>query len=173
MGSSDASVASWCMSRDTGSTLAEMVRIPPYLGWSAAGLGLGAGAAGVTMISPVSIIGDTIQIVRGDDYALVDGRSLEWSSALWPTLVGASISWGLFYNGALVLTAAGTVVTGGVGITQTVSVDLTAAQTAALAVGYPGTDGRGYSFDVQAVLLGGHSITLQRGTATVLEDYTP
>ena len=135
---------------------------------------LGAGGAGVTMISPVSIIGDTVQLVKGDGYYLADGRSLQWSSALWPDLTGAAITLGLFYYGVAALTTAGVVVTGGVGITQTVSVDVTEVQTALLAKGYPGTEpSRGYSFDVEAVLLSGHSITLQRGTATVLEDYTP
>jgi hypothetical protein len=126
------------------------------------------GVASVTATSPVSTAGTLATIVRGDDYLAADGLALEWSSSAWPDLSGASIAMTLrdVEEDAVAVTAAGSVTVAGAG-TQTVSVDLQAADTEDLLPGI-----HSYKFDVQATLAGGSVVTLVRGHVTVYEDQT-
>ncbi|MCL5942761.1 MAG: hypothetical protein M1325_04465 [Actinobacteria bacterium] len=117
------------------------------------------GASEITTSSPVSAAGD-IELVQGDDYAVADLRSLEWSSTGWPDLTGAAIAFrGRRRNGTLTAEIAGSVVTP-TG-TALVRVELTAAQTAAM-------DAGAYTYELEATLATGRTITLARGTLTVL-----
>jgi len=112
---------------------------------------LGTGV--VTVVSPVRNI-DDVEIVQGDDYNNTDGRALDWVNAAgtWPDLTGAAIKFTATKDGETPFTKAGTVVTP-TGANQTVRVELTAAETAPLAVGK-------WNYDVQATLTSGRIATL-------------
>ena len=123
------------------------------------------GTASVTIVSPVSVDGDELTIVRGDDYKQVDGRAIEWSSANWPTLTGATVTLTIRRKktGLVELTTAGTVVDA-----STVRVELPNTLTGALV-----PSDWGHSFDVQATLAEtGNVVTLVLGKCRVLEDQT-
>lgn len=82
----------------------------------------------VTVVGPVAT-GGAVSIIAGDDYASVDGRALTWSSTAWPDLTGATVVCNVdSYATALPMT----VTVPGSG-SQTVQLELTAAQTTALA----------------------------------------
>jgi len=111
------------------------------------------GSGALIAVAPVLPAGD-VNIVQGDDYYAADGRSLDWSGTNWPDLTGATVTW-LCDSQAV----ACTVLTPGA-TTQTVRLELTAAQAAALGA-------QNYVFDIEAVLDSGHTITLVRSTAFV------
>jgi hypothetical protein len=126
--------------------------------------GIVPGAA-ITLVQPVTAAGD-VTLVRGDTYSATDGRALAWSSSSWPDLTGATITMtARDKSDAVGLSASGVVSGAGTG-TQTVRVELSATDTAALTVGF-----RTYQYDVEAVIAGRH-ITLVRGYLTVLADQT-
>ena len=88
----------------------------------------------VAAVSPVADNLD-VTIVQGDDYAVADGRTLQWSnpSNSWAggNLSGAAVNLVVRRSdGAIVLTVAGTLASVGEPAVQTATVALTAAQTA-------------------------------------------
>lgn len=118
----------------------------------------------VVLTSPVADGGD-VRVFQGDDYANVDGRSLEWSGTTWADLTAAQ-SVTLYVrapNGATFSTE-GSVVSAG-GATQTVRIELTAAETALL-VGWLAAS----TLRVRAVLASGGKATLVDTTLTAIED---
>jgi hypothetical protein len=130
-----------------------------------AGFNLGRIGSGTVLVTgPVMVNGD-VQIVRGDSYT--GAAVLTWSSTEWRDLTTAeAVTFTAKRDGAVTVTTAGVVVTPGAG-TQLISVALTAAQTAALAVGV-------HLFDVQASWAGSLVETLvgPKAKLTVLEDQT-
>lgn len=130
-------------------------------------------AGGVTVSSPVSADGLLITIVRGDTYNVAAGQTLTWTGAAgaWPDLTSGSVTFTLRDSAeAVAITGAATIVASGVG-TQSVRMDLTAAQTAALTPGDPPGE-QSHTFDVQATLATGEKVTLALGAAIVLKDVT-
>jgi hypothetical protein len=153
--------------------------VPGAYAQGTAGAVLGSiNPANVTVQSPVSVLGDTLELVRGDDYFLADGRSLPFSSDDWPNLTGATNitmtarrrveAFGTGSDTVLFATTdLGTSRVVGTG-TQTVVFQPTAAMTALL---LPGVETG--KFDIQATLAtSGHIITLVVGKITVIEDQT-
>jgi hypothetical protein len=62
------------------------------------------GAGQVTLISPVSVAGDRVEIRAGDDYLAADGRAIDFSAAGWPDLTGGSVAFALHgssYQGSI------------------------------------------------------------------------
>jgi len=119
------------------------------------------GVPSFTVASAVSASGDAIELVQGDDYANGDARALSWSSTSWPDLTSASVT--LYVKqGAGVVDIAGSVVSAG-GATQTVRVEPTDIETAALDAGME-------KFHLEAVLDGGNVVTLAYGTVNVIAD---
>ena len=119
----------------------------------------------VTVISPVSADGESLSLVRGDDYKAADTRSLDFTSTTWPSLTGATIAFTirLKSSDAVELTAVGSVVDA-----ETCRVELDADDTEDLTIG-----NKTHYFDVQATLLTSENIvTLVLGDCTVLKDAT-
>lgn len=97
----------------------------------------------VTVTSPVADTGD-VTVVRGDDYFTADGRSLSWTlDGTLPSYGGATPR--LVVGG---LSVAGTV-GNPTGVPRTVTVELTAAQTASLTTGT-------HRYELQVTLASGH-----------------
>ncbi len=106
----------------------------------------------VTVVSPVLASGD-ITLVRGDDYAIADGRPITWSFTSAVTLTGATVA-------LQIADQTGACTVSGTNPNYSVSAELTAAQTTALAEGV-------LPFSVKATLSGGHIVTLIAGSANV------
>jgi hypothetical protein len=114
------------------------------------------GAAGVTFSGPVAN-GGSATVYAGDDYLNADGRALTWSSSVWPSLTGATVTLtARTANRTVLLTKTGTVLSA-----NSVRVDLTKADTALAAGVYP--------FVVSAALSGSaDKVTLVDGWLTVI-----
>ncbi|MBM3216243.1 hypothetical protein FJZ36_15175 [Candidatus Poribacteria bacterium] len=120
------------------------------------------GVASVTIRSPL-VTGSAVSLVRGDDYAADDGRSLDFTFENAPDLTGATITFSArtaygeshsFAIEAEVLSA------------DEVRVELTSEDTEVL---LPGVER--YRFDIQAELDGtARVVTLVAGKITVIED---
>lgn len=125
-----------------------------------------ASSEGVTveLVSPVLETGE-VELIRGDDYKLADGRSLVWSSSSWPTLTSATIYFDLKPippSNARVMRLTGTVVTA-TGDPKSVRVEVLASDTAGL------TAPKRYTYHLVAVLASGNVVTLATGTARLIE----
>lgn len=113
----------------------------------------------VTVSSPVTS-SQLIEIVRGDDYYLADGRQIAFTLSGGPSIVGATVT--------LIIRTDPTpfVVTCTVTSATACYAELTSAQT--LANFGPGLS---YGFDLQAVLAtSSHVVTLVQGTLSVAPD---
>jgi hypothetical protein len=121
---------------------------------------LSATVSGVVTVTGPVTAGGAVTIVKGDDYFAADGRALEWQSADWPNLTGATITFRVLQQirDDVLLTKAGSVVTP-TG-TAKVRTELTAAETGGLSAG-------GHRFEVVATLSSGRVATLVRDTFTV------
>ena len=109
-------------------------------------------------------IGSVIEVTQGDSYLDADGRALVWSGTDWSDLTGATVTLTIV-SGSTTLTITPTI--GGAGqATQTISADLTAAQTAQLR---PGRIGGAYN--ISATLAGGGTETLAEGEVRVRGDF--
>lgn len=119
----------------------------------------------VSYIGPVATSGD-VTITQGDDYNNTDSRALTWttsSSSDWPTLTGATVTFTIRdAANTIELAKAATVVTP-TGATKAVRVELTAAETAALAIG------GAHQFMLRAALTSGRIVTLTTGRLNVLD----
>lgn len=116
----------------------------------------------ITVVSPLSQNGRKLEIVRGDDYANADGRAIDFTSASWPTLTAATVSFQAKATpGAATLTKAMSVVTA-TG-TKKVRLELADTDTASLTPG-------AFAYDVVATLTNGNKVTLVRGAMTLLDD---
>ena len=106
------------------------------------------------------------QIVAGDDCKAADGRALQWSSATWPSLSGASYQlvvghaqYNLYGNLPVTWTGpASSSISNGV---TTVSFDVTGSESASLPAG-------AYDYMLTATLSNGDRVTLAYGQLTVL-----
>lgn len=121
-------------------------------------------ANNVTYTTPVTPQTGDLTLVRGDDYTVTSGRALpQWSNDDWaifdlPTAAitfraRARYSEAPFERAAAAISG------------TSVQVELTAAQTASLAVGH-----EAYQYDLEAALASGDVITLAQGRITVIED---
>lgn len=111
---------------------------------------VGALGTGVTVVSgPVVSEGGLIKLVQGDSYYASEGRALTWTSASWPSLVGATVK--LFIRTSLQYDCA---VAG-----QVVSLELSDEVTRGLLGQYP--------YELIATLGNGHLQTLAQGTLLV------
>ena len=79
----------------------------------------------ITITSPVTVGGD-VTTIQGDTYELNDGRSLDWTSALWPDLTSATIS--VVVRGVTAFAGSVVTPTG----TAVVRLELTAVQSATI-----------------------------------------
>jgi hypothetical protein len=80
--------------------------------------------ATVTVVQPVAM-GGNISIVHGDDYKYADNRALEWSSAVWPNLTGATVTFEVIGFTPIAMTTPVT----GAAVSQTVRLELTKTQS--------------------------------------------
>ncbi len=127
-----------------------------YTGGSA-GAALGTvSAATVTFVSAVADTGD-VELLRGDDYLVANGRALAWTSVGWPTLTGGTILFSVQRSQGELWTKAGAVTA-----PTAARVEITASDTVAIGAGL-------YPFDLQATV-GGAVTTLLRGSLRVLGD---
>jgi len=122
----------------------------------------------LTILSPISLTGKKLELIRGDDYTTAAGQALTWTDpGTWPDLTGAAVTLTIrdLETDAVVLSKVGVAVPTG---TQTVTFQPTHTDTGDLV---PGDETCG--FDVEAVLSDGTTrVTLVRGLCSVLQDYT-
>lgn len=123
------------------------------------------GGGEVTIIGPVLIGGD-VEIVRGDDYKAADARALEWTSASWPDLTSATVTFTAKYSDEIVaVSKAGSVVTPS-GTGKRIRVELLRSETENFLTG-------NHDFDIRAVLSNGDDVTLVKANMSVLADVHP
>ena len=122
----------------------------------------------LTILSPISLTGKKLELIRGDDYTTAAGQALTWTDpGTWPDLTGAAVTLTIrdLETDAVVLSKVGVAVPTG---TQTATFQPTHEDTGDLV---PGDETCG--FDVEAVLSDGTTrVTLVRGLCSVLQDYT-
>lgn len=157
----DAVSASYVTAGTTGALLAAagaatdplLNAVPGAYGVGTAGAALGAittAAVSVTFTGPVAS-GGNASVIQGDDYNNTDDRALEWSITDDIVLTGATVTFysnmgGTLFSKALTVTTA-------TGPTKIMYLELTAAQTAAFALGTHG-------FDLRAVLASARVATI-------------
>jgi hypothetical protein len=133
------------------------------LGGYASGTAGGAlqriGTASVAVTSPVTQAGD-VSIIQGDSYLAADNRAIEWTDAggIWPDLAGATAL--LTLHGAGAQSLGLTVVTPS-GVGKRLRLELTAGASG-------GMLSRTTPYSIRAALADGSTVTLARGTWTVL-----
>ncbi len=113
-------------------------------------LGLLTSATSVTVASPIS--GGTVTTVQGDDYRAEDGRAIEWVVSTPVDLTGGTVQ--------VVLSGVATY-TGSVVGTDTIRLELTAEETAAIPAKHRG---RYQVIHTQSAALGSDVTTLAEGT---------
>ena len=113
-------------------------------------LGLLTSATSVTVASPIS--GGTVTTVQGDDYKAEDGRAIEWKVSTPVDLAGGTVE--------VVLSGVATY-TGSVVGTDTIRLELTAEETAAIPAKHRG---RYQVIHTQSAALGSDVTTLAEGT---------
>lgn len=109
----------------------------------------------INLVAPVTSSG-SIELIHGDDYLAADNRALQWASATFPTLTGATIQ--LQVRAATKTSPSsfnGTVLN-----STTAEVELTAAQTLSLTAGT-------YTYALKATLTDTHTVTLATGPLVV------
>jgi len=133
------------------------------------------GTASVNVVAPVASDGD-ITIIQGDDYLDADSRALEWQNENWttPSLVGATGKLRLVVQedydvGDNTKDLEVSVAVSMDGTTAVFKVDLTAAQTAALAGSPPG-DKYNYTYQLQVITSGGKKLTIAIGSCYVQQE---
>lgn len=109
--------------------------------------------ASITITGPVTSTG-RVSVIKGDDYSADDGRSLDWTSASWPTLTSGSATIYLYTPGE---TSASYTYSLTIIDAATVRLELTANQTSSMSA-------RNYIYEIIAVLSNGHTVTLVQGS---------
>lgn len=112
---------------------------------------LGTGTVNVT--APVSSDGNTVTVKQGHAYNAADSLALEWTVSGYPTFVGASVS-------VRIQTPTLTTLAGSVVDADTLRLELTEAQSAALAEG-------SWAYDVDVTLASGRVVTPVSGDFVV------
>ena len=118
----------------------------------------------VTVSSPFNATSNNITVNAGDTYNAASGQRITIDSTAWPNLSGATVTDAVKMRSrdrrhtitvdvALVATGGGT---------QTIAIDLTAAQTADMVVG-----AKVYDYDVNPALATSEVVTLVKGKVTV------
>jgi hypothetical protein len=125
------------------------------------------GVGSVKVSSPVAS-GGNATIVKGDDYLAADGRALEWTSADWPDLTGATVAM-KYKRRRDVVSVAAEVVTPS-GSEKKVRVELTRDVTSTLVAGESRTQPRALAFDLEAILADGSVVTLVQADLKVLPE---
>lgn len=167
----DEPIAGHSEAGSTGQSLAtSAIAIDPFLSFvpgeyvaGTAGHRLGLlGVGRVAISSPVSVTGDIPAMIQGDDYFSEDNRALEWTDEgeSWPDLSDADVVFVAERDDVNLSTLAEVVVPSG--SSKLVRVELSGNQTGSLVAG-------NYRFQVRATLATGHTVTLARGTMTMLE----
>jgi len=156
--------------------------VPGAYAQGTAGYALGRiGRAAIQVTSPVSTSG-IIELTRGDDYAVADGRGLLFTSSSWPDLTEVTAvtltirrrtqAFAVGEDDEVWLAVADRVASRVLGAgPQTVAFELTAAETAELEPSASAREPYAGKYDVQATL-GGRVITLAVGVVKVVEDQT-
>ena len=118
----------------------------------------------VTVSSPFNATSNNITVNAGDTYNAASGQRITVDSTAWPDLTGATATDAVKMRSRdrrhtitvdVVLVATG-------GGTQTIAIDLTAAQTAGMVVG-----AKVYDYDVNPALATSEVVTLVKGKVTV------
>lgn len=127
-------------------------------------------SARVTVSSFLSDAGDMTEIVAGADYNATDGTSFDWTqdTGAWPDLTAATVVWHGVARDGTTQTYTLTV-TDATGATKAVRLELTAAQTQALADASTGI----WQFAIWATLSSGRKVRLVQGSATVVDSPGP
>lgn len=147
--------------------------VPGSYAQGTAGQALGRiGSGTIATVSLISPPGTALTLVRGDDYALADGRAIAFTLATtWPDLTGATVVLTVRSRAsdALLFSVSDRVASRvtGAGVAQVVVFEPSASVTASLAPGL--ASGK---FDIQATLASGHIVTVATGLVTVAEDQT-
>jgi hypothetical protein len=132
--------------------------VPGSYAGGTAGYVLGQiGSGTVTFSGPVIDDDDTFEVIQGDDYLIVDSRSLNWTFGASPNLTGATVV--MRIQTPTVTELAGTKSGEGT-LAQLVKFEMTKTLTASFYV-------KSYAFDIQATLSDGSVITLARSTFLV------
>lgn len=132
--------------------------VPGSYAGGTAGYVLGQiGSGTVTFSGPVIDDDDTFEVIQGDDYLIVDSRSLNWTFGASPNLTGATVV--MRIQTPTVTELAGTKSGEGTSA-QLVKFEMTKTLTASFYV-------KSYAFDIQATLSDGSVITLARSTFLV------
>lgn len=127
-------------------------------------------AARVTVSSFLSEAGDMLEVVAGADYNATDATSFDWTqdTGAWPDLTSATVVWhGQSRTGTAQTYSMS--VTDATGATKAVRLELTSAQTTALAAVSTGV----WTFAVWATLSSGRKVRLVQGSATVVDSPGP
>jgi hypothetical protein len=116
---------------------------------------------GITVTSPLSSNGDVLTLVAGDDYYNAHGRAIEFVSADFPSLSGATCLLRIISRdtNAVVFSIDGTIVDA-----QTVRFELPRDKTSLLAAAAVGT----YVYSMRVVFSDGQIATEKRGQLLVL-----
>ena len=121
------------------------------------------GTGGAVITSPLTAAGDILNLIRGNDYFLADGRQIDWGDpgSVWPALTGtiAVKFYGTDYPTTPDLTATASIITVGPPLGK-VRLELTKAQTALLVR-------TTYNYFVTVTLTGGHVVTIVKGQSNV------
>ena len=112
----------------------------------------------ISITSPNTTSSQLLELVYGDDYYNADNRAITFELTGFPVMIGATVVF-CVDKGSSVLSFPCTVVD-----TDTIRLELTAAQIATIEVGY-------WQYDVQATLSNTHVVTIvKNGLLLIAED---
>ncbi|OLE52112.1 MAG: hypothetical protein AUG51_19335 [Acidobacteria bacterium 13_1_20CM_3_53_8] len=134
-------------------------QVPGSYASGTAGHALGRiGSAQVVTVSPVTASGSRVETVRGDDYAALLGRALEWTdqSAQWPDLTGATVTLTAKFGGQGFSKNVQIIVAAGPG--KRLRLELMGSETSTILVTV-----KPYRFQIVAHLATNQEVTLVRG----------
>ena len=109
--------------------------------------------------APISIEGENLYLIQGDDYLNIDNRDLVFTSVQWVNLTGATVVFGVKNTNLLKQLSVVTV-----DDLQQLSLELTNIETS--------IPQGSYKYDVQATLSNLSVVTLFRGSLEIIRSYT-